>query len=106
MKGAQVKTKNKQSEWIKTYVEEIIDELRPFGDVLEVGYGQGIASNYIQKKEPKTHTIIENDPESVKQAKKWAEKQKNVKIIEGNWEEILPKLKIFDSIFFNDYTAK
>ncbi len=90
-------------DWKKAYIKALIDALKPSGDVLEVGFSLGDAANYIQSFQPKTHTIIEWDPEVAKEAKKWASKFKNVKIIEDSWQNALPSLGVFNSIFFSDY---
>ena len=91
-------------EWEKPYIESSIDALKPSGDVLEIGFGLGYAARKIQEFHPKSHTIIESNPEIVQIAQKWAKDFKNVKIIEGRWQEILPKLGLFNAVFFDDYT--
>lgn len=90
-------------QWKKLYMEALIDELRPFGDVLEVGFGHGDAANRIQSYKPSSHTIIESDPQIAKEAKVWASKHPNVSVVEGPWQTILPSLGVFDAIFLNDY---
>lgn len=90
-------------EWKKLYTEALINALQPTETVLEVGFGIGLAAECINKYHPKTHVIIESDPHVLKEAKKWADKHPNTKIIEGNWESVLVNLGSFDAIFFNDY---
>lgn len=97
------KLKDKVVEWNKSYIEAIIDELRPFGEMLQVGFGSGHAADRIQTYHPKSHVIIENDPQLVKEAKNWASHHENVSVIEGSWQNTLSTLGTFDSIFFNDY---
>ena len=75
------------------YEKDLIEALRPFGDVLEVGFGS--ASKEIQKYHPRTHTIITRDPE----AKIWAETH-NANIINDVWQNALGHLGVFDTIFF------
>lgn len=91
-------------EWEKPYMEACIDTLKPEGDVLEIGFGLGYSACCIQKHNPRSHTIIECDPEVITQAKKWAKKHSNVQIVEGTWQEMLGKLGVFDVIFFDDYS--
>lgn len=93
-------------EWKKLYTESLVDALYPKGDVLEIGFGTGIAAKRIQYHHPKTHTIIESNPQIIEEAKKWASQNENIKIIEGRWETILPKQGTFDAIFFNDYLSE
>lgn len=103
-KGENLEEKKKvMLQWKKSYIEALIDELRPSGDVLEVGFGKGYAADRIKTFKPKSHTIVENNPEMAKEAKAWAAKNANVSVIEGDWQSALPKLGVFDSIFFNDY---
>ena len=97
------KLKDKVIEWNKSYIEAIIDELRPSGEVLQVGFGLGHAADRIQTYHPKNHVIIESDPQLAKEAKNWASHKENVSVIEGTWQNVLPTLVAFNSIFFNDY---
>lgn len=91
-------------EWEKPYMEACIDVLKPHGDVLEIGFGLGYSSNQIQKHHPKSHTIIECDPEVIKKAKGWAKQYSNAIIVEGTWQDKLNKVGVFDTIFFDDYS--
>lgn len=90
-------------QWKKKYLEALIDELKPQGDVLEVGFGYGDAANRIQSFKPTSHTIIESDPTRAKEARAWAKQHQNVNVIEGFWQNHLPGLGMYDAIFFNDY---
>ncbi|PJD97638.1 MAG: hypothetical protein CK425_03150 [Parachlamydia sp.] len=87
----------------KSYVNALIKALRPSGNVLEVGFGLGDGASFIQQSKPKSHTIIESDPHLAKEAEKWASKFSNVKVIADSWQNALPKLGVFDTIFYNDY---
>lgn len=91
-------------EWEKPYMIACIDELKPHGDVLEIGFGLGYSANQIQSYKPKNHTIIESDPAAIAVAKEWAKRRPGVKIIEGTWQDQLGKLGVFDTVFFDDYT--
>jgi hypothetical protein len=91
-------------QWEKPYMNAIIENLSPSGDVLEIGFGLGYSANKIQSFNIKSHTIIENDPIVFQVLKDWSLKQKNkVNIIFGDWQKIVPNLKEkYDSIFFDD----
>lgn len=90
-------------EWEKPYMEKLIKNLKPKGNVLEIGFGLGYSANEIQKYNIKSHTIIESDKNVLKKLKFWAKKQKHkVIIVEGTWQNKLKQLKKFDSIFFDD----
>ena len=50
------------------------------GDILEIGFGMGICSNFIQQTNIKTHTIIEINDEIFNRLLEWAKDKPNVKI--------------------------
>lgn len=99
----QIEKKEVMLQWKKAYLEAVIDELKPFGDVLEVGYGSGFAASRIQHYKVKSHTIIVQDPQYIKESQEWAKGYPHVTIIEGSWEKILPSLGKFDTVFINNY---
>jgi hypothetical protein len=90
-------------EWEKPYMHACIDALKPFGDVLEVGFGCGYSATRIQHYHPKSHTIIEFHPVVAKKAREFAKHHPNVTIIEDTWQNALKHLNKFDTIFFDDY---
>ena len=73
------------------------------GDILEIGFGMGIASDCIQSHNPVSHTIIEMHPQIAERARAWASDKPNVTIIEGDWIEEIDSLGNFDGIFFDTY---
>lgn len=83
------------------YIEALIEKLKPFGDVLEVGFDKGIAAEFIQSYKPTTHTIIESNPELAKAARNFASKYSDVLVIENSWQDALSNLSCFDTVFFN-----
>lgn len=90
-------------EWQKSYYKALIEELQPTGDVLEVGFGTGLAADYIQEKHPKSHTIIEFHPQIVPQAEAWVKEHPQVKLIKSeSWEQALSKEEKFDQIFYEE----
>ena len=88
-------------EWEKPYMKKLVKNLKPKGDVLEIGFGLGYSASEIQKYNIKSHTIIE--PAVIKDLKFWSKKQKHkVNIVKGYWQKELKNLGKFDSIFFDD----
>lgn len=73
------------------------------GDILEIGFGMGIASDYIQAHNPTSHTIIEMHPQIAERARAWASDKPNVTIIEGDWIKEIDSLGNFDGIFFDTW---
>ena len=86
-------------DWKSKYLDAIMKRLRPSGDVLLVGYGDGRAAAEILKYLPNTFTLIEADEERAVQARK---KCPSAKLIEERWETALPQLGVFDAIFYNE----
>ncbi len=88
-------------EWEKPLMIAMVDELQPFGDVLEIGFGMGYSATHIQTYKPKSYTIVECDPVVIKKCKEWAKDYDNVIIIESKWQDVLDDLGIYDTIFFD-----
>ena len=72
------------------------------GDVLEIGFGMGICSDYIQAQGVNSHTIVEIHPEIIKKLKVWADGKSNVTIVEGDWNSV-SGLSTYDGIFIDTY---
>ena len=72
------------------------------GDILEIGFGMGICSDYIQSQGVNSHTIIEIHPEIIEKLKIWADDKSNITIIEGDWNSV-SGLSTYDGIFIDTY---
>jgi type IV protein arginine methyltransferase len=73
------------------------------GDVLEIGFGMGISSTFIQQLNPTSHTIIEIHPEIFARAEVWAADKPNVNLIFSDWYDCVDTLSTYDGIFFHTY---
>ena len=71
------------------------------GDILEIGFGMGICSGYIQAQEVNSHTIVEIHPQIIEKLKIWAEEKDNVTIVEGDWSSV--ELDTYDGIFLDTF---
>ena len=71
------------------------------GDVLEIGFGMGIASDYIQGLSPSSHTIIELHPQVHTNLVAWAVGKNNVTIIHDDWFAVKDTLGQYDGIFYD-----
>ena len=71
------------------------------GDILEIGFGMGIASGYIQSHSISSHTIVENHPQIIPKAVEWASEKSNVTIVSQSWEDTYSNLGRFDGIFYD-----
>ena len=63
------------------------------GDILEIGFGMGICSNFIQQHNIKSHTIIEINDQIFDRLLKWAKDKPNVIPIKGDWFNNIPNKK-------------
>lgn len=76
------------------------------GIILEVGFGLGISSSYLQKHKIKKHIIIEANQDVYEKAQEFASKAKfEVELIYGFWEANIYKLgnESIDGILFDTY---
>jgi hypothetical protein len=73
------------------------------GDILEIGFGMGIASNYIQSHSIDSHTIVENHPQILEKLKTWANGKSNVTIISQSWADVTGSLSTYDGVFYDTY---
>ncbi len=75
------------------------------GDVLEIGFGRGIASDFIQERGVRSHTVIECNDFVVQQFEEWKTgyPDQNISLCHGLWQDVLPSLGKFDGIFFHTY---
>lgn len=72
------------------------------GDILEIGFGMGICSSAIQNNKPKSHTIIEINKDIFNYGLEWAKSKDNVKMVLGDWVDIIPTLnQKYDGIFID-----
>lgn len=74
-------------------------------DLLEIGFGRGVASAHIQDCGVRSHTIIECNPSIVRDFARWRENyaDRDITMLAGMWQDVLPELGEFDSIFFHTY---
>jgi amino acid adenylation domain-containing protein len=84
---------------------DIVTESR--GDILEVGFGMGISASYIQEKCPRSHTIIECNRDVMRAFTDWRGKypDRDIRLVQGTWQEVVEGLGSFDGVFFDTYPA-
>ena len=73
------------------------------GDILEIGFGMGICSNFIQQANIKSHTIIEIHDEVFTKLLEWAKDKPNVIPIKGDWFDVIPKYKKYNGIMHDTW---
>ena len=75
------------------------------GDILEIGFGMGICSNFIQQHNIKSHTIIEINDQIFNKLLEWAKDKPNVIPIKGDWFSSIPNKK-YDGIMHDTWEDK
>lgn len=75
------------------------------GDVLEIGFGRGIASSMIQEHQVRSHTLIECNDSVVDRFEEWRKRysDRDIRLIHGLWQNTIGDLGLFDGIFFHTY---
>ncbi|MBC8094814.1 MAG: amino acid adenylation domain-containing protein [Akkermansiaceae bacterium] len=76
------------------------------GDVLEIGFGRGLASSFLQACEVRSHTIIEcNDSVISRFYEPWRAPlaHRDIRLVRGKWQDVIESLGEFDGIFFQTY---
>lgn len=75
------------------------------GKVLEIGFGRGVASSFIQEEGVESHTIIECNNHVIRRFHDWkrAYPESDIRLVAGLWQDKLPALDRFDGIFFHTY---
>ena len=72
------------------------------GNILEIGFGMGICSNYIQAQGVNSHTIVEIHPQILEKLNEWASDKSNITIVEGDWNNA-SGLSTYDGIFLDTF---
>lgn len=66
-------------------------------DVLNIGFGLGLVDAAIQKRNPRTHTIIEAHPQvHAKMLELGWDKKPGVRIVFGRWQDVMDQLGQYD----------
>lgn len=75
------------------------------GDVLEIGFGRGVASELLQQGGVNSHHIVECNHAIVERFHQWRDRypHRHIEIYPGLWQQVLPTLGLFDGIFFHTY---
>lgn len=75
------------------------------GDVLEIGFGLGVGSDFIQEMGVKSHTIVEVNDSVVERYHDWRKKYpaSAFKLLHGLWQDKVSEFEMYDGIFFHTF---
>lgn len=96
----------KRMQWEKPYIKELITAIAPHGRVLQVGFGDGFASECLREHPLVEHVIIEKDLAHVALANGFAAKHPKTHVIDQPWQKALASCGSFDVIYFHDALLK
>ncbi len=86
----------------KKYMEDCVDALEPYGDVLEIGFGMGYSATQFQKHNIKSYTVLEPDPVVYNRAVEWSKDYSNITILNQAWPDTTGLGK-YDCFFYDPY---
>ncbi len=93
-------------DWQIPVMDEMAKQVAtPGGDVLEIGFGRGVASDFIQKAGVKSHTIVECNDSVVDRYQAWRSKYpgSDIRLIHAKWQEATDRFELYDGVFFHTY---
>ena len=78
---------------------------RPDRELLEIGFGRGISAEFVQEKGVRSHTIVECEASVIERYHAWRGRypERDIRLIEGLWQETTDQFGLYDAIFFHTY---
>lgn len=76
------------------------------GDVLEIGFGRGVAATMIQDHGVRSHTVVEMNPHSIKDHfEPWRNRhaEQDIRLVPGRWQDNLDEFRSYDGILFHAF---
>lgn len=74
-------------------------------DLLEIGFGRGVASTFLQEIGVRSHTIVECnqalEPRFLDWKQSWPDR--DIRWVPGMWQDVVDDLGKFDAVFFHTY---
>ena len=75
------------------------------GDILEIGFGRGVASDLIQSRGVRSHTVVECNDAIVARFRLWAAgyPDRDIRLIHGKWQDVVDRFGLYDGVFYHAY---
>ena len=75
------------------------------GDILEIGIGRGIASDFIQFNKPRSHTLVECNDGIFANMVEWKQgyPDRAINLLKGMWQDCVSDDQRYDGILFHTY---
>ena len=75
------------------------------GDVLEIGFGRGIASTFVQEAGVRSHTVVECNDAVVERYRAWKQEyaDRDIRLLHGRWQNMIDQMDCYDGILFHTY---
>ncbi len=75
------------------------------GDVLEIGFGRGVSSDFIQAGGVTSHTIVECNGSVIARYEAWRARlpERDIRLLAGRWQDVTDKMGVYDGVFFHTY---
>jgi amino acid adenylation domain-containing protein len=77
---------------------------REGGDVLEIGFGRGVAATFIQERGVRSHTIVEINPAVIQRHyEPWRRRHqdRSIELLQGGWRELEDRMATYDGVLFH-----
>lgn len=106
MRSAELADEQIMEDWQIPLMDRMAEiATRSGGDLLEIGFGRGVASGMIQRHGVRSHTIVECNPTIVGRCETWRAERpgRDIRIVPGLWQDVIQDLGRFDAIFFHTY---
>jgi guanidinoacetate N-methyltransferase len=93
-------------DWQQPLIRSMATSLaQNYGNLLEIGFGRGIASTMLQAARPSLHTIIDCNPHVLAACETWRAGYLNrdIRTVSGLWQDTVAGLGKFNGILFHTY---
>lgn len=85
--------------------EMVKDVAAAGGDILEIGFGRGAASDFIQSHNIRSHTIVECNDSVIERFNNWRNQhaERDIRLLAGKWQDLTEQFGEYDGVLFHTY---